>query len=818
MDALEEDRHLSSEEQLAKGHLKTELEKVLLMEEINCRQKSRALWLREGDNNTRFFHRIANSNRRFNTIGRLSINGAITMDQEEIGEGLVNFYSQLFIDEEGRRPLLDGLVFSSIDEEDRCCLDRPFTEEEVVGVVKDMAGDKSLGPDGFSMAFFQRCWAIVKDDIMAVLHDFHAHGTFEKSINATFIALIPKKPGAVECKDFRPISFISGVYKILSKVLANRLSLVLDKVVSASQNAFIGGRQILDSVLIANECLDSRLKSNTPGVLCKLDLEKAYDHINWNFLIYMLRRCGFSEKWRHWIYACISSVRFSVLVNGNSRGFFHTSRGLRQGDPLSPLLFLLIMEALSRMLDKACEGGFLTGFSVGNSAEIMLAISHLLFADDTLIMCGAEPEQIWYLKGVFIWFQAVFGLKINLSKSELVPVGNVPDVNVLAGILGCRISALPLMYLGLPLGASFKKKSIWDAVVEKMEKRLAGWKRMYLSKGGRLTLIKSTLSSLPSYYLSLFPLPMSVARRIEKLQRDFLWGGMGDEHKYHLVNWHQICTPLQQGGLGIRNLSIFNKALLGKWLWRVQQPYGVGLWKFIRAGWDSFSSHLTFKVGDGSRLRTTYRISGSSHHWDIAFSRQVQDCELETVTALMELLYSYPIRRGSLDELCWRPSSRKVPTRVAFFTWTAALGKILTVDNLRKRRVVIVDWCCMCKDHGESVNHLLLHCSVAQELWELIFSMFGVAWVMPRGVVDLLSCWSIKSGKTESAAIWKTIPHVLMWCIWRERNNRTFLGEEQSISALKCAFLQTLYEWLKASNLVCCNSISEMIDSCAVGS
>jgi hypothetical protein len=159
-----------------------------------------------------------------------------------------------------------------------------------------------------------------------------------------------------------------------------------------------------------------------------------------------------------------------------------------------------------------------------------------------------------------------------------------------------------------------------------------------------------------------------------------------------------------------------------------------------------------------------------------------------------------------------------VPTRVAFFTWTAALGKILTVDNLRKRRVVIVDWCCMCKDHGESVNHLLLHCSVAQELWELIFSMFGVAWVMPRGVVDLLSCWSIKSGKTESAAIWKTIPHVLMWCIWRERNNRTFLGEEQSISALKCAFLQTLYEWLKASNLVCCNSISEMIDSCAVGS
>ena len=151
----------------------------------------------------------------------------------------------------------------------------------------------------------------------------------------------------------------------------------------------------------------------------------------------MLRQCGFSEKWRHWIYACISSVRFSILVNGNSRGFFNTSRGLRQGDPLSPLLFLLIMEALSWLLDKAIEGGFLSGFSIGNFAENMLTISHLLFADDTLIMCGAEPNQMWYLQGVFIWFQAVSGLKINLSKSELVPVGSVPDVTVLVGILGC---------------------------------------------------------------------------------------------------------------------------------------------------------------------------------------------------------------------------------------------------------------------------------------------------------------------------------------------------------------------------------------------
>ncbi|GLT61308.1 hypothetical protein SLA2020_340270 [Shorea laevis] len=272
-------------------------------------------------------------------------------------------------------------------------------------VVKGMNRDKAPGPDGFSMAFFQDCWDVLKSDIMGVFHDFHAHSKFVKSLNATFIALIPKISGATDLKDFRPISLVSGVYKIIAKVLANRLKKVLEKIVSEPQNAFVKGRQILDSVLIANECVDSRINSGIPGVICKLDIEKAYDHVNWSFLLYMLRRCGFGEKWCSWIDFCISSARFSVLVNGSPAGFFSSSRGLRQGDPLSPLLFVVVMEALSKMLTVSVNRGLFSGFSVGSRNSAAVHISHLLFADDTLVFCGDNPDHLRYLRVCFLAFE-----------------------------------------------------------------------------------------------------------------------------------------------------------------------------------------------------------------------------------------------------------------------------------------------------------------------------------------------------------------------------------------------------------------------------
>nr|XP_009762742.1 PREDICTED: uncharacterized protein LOC104214731 [Nicotiana sylvestris] len=261
---------------------------------------------------------------------------------------------------------------------------------------------------------------------------------------------------------------------------------------------------------------------------------------------------GFGGRWINGIKYCISIVSFSVLINGAPAGFFPSQRGMRQGDPFSPFLFIIAMEGLNDMLKRAQTNNWIRGFKVNCRADSNMRISHLQYADDTLVFCEADREQLKVLRVIFILFEATSGLRINWYKSFIYPVNEVMELQSLAGILGGNVGEMPTVYLGMPFGAKSKSKGIWNGVLEKCEKKLANWKNHDLSMGGRLTLINSVLDVLPTYMMSLFPIPVNVVKRIDALRRNFLWEGNSEKKKFHLVNWSSVTTSKKAGRLGIK--------------------------------------------------------------------------------------------------------------------------------------------------------------------------------------------------------------------------------------------------------------------------
>ena len=334
---------------------------------------------------------MANAKARRNILSKVKINGVTLTNEEDVKSGVCRAYRTWLSENKDWRPRIGDLQFRVLGTERSRGLEVRFPEEEVFKALCILSGDKALGPDGFTMAFWQFSWEFTKIEIMAFFGDLFRLGIFQRSLNATFLVVIPKEGGAEELKDFRLISLVGSLYKLLTKVLTNRLKLAIGEVVSEYQHAFFQDRQILDVVLIANEAVDSRLKDNLFSLLLKLDTEKAFDHVNWDCFLSVMSKMGFGQRWINWIRWCISTTNFLILINGPPSDFFHSTKGLRQGDPSSPYL-LLVMETLSQLLFRARSRGFIEGFKVGSSSGVGRDLLHLLFADDTLLFCEANSE------------------------------------------------------------------------------------------------------------------------------------------------------------------------------------------------------------------------------------------------------------------------------------------------------------------------------------------------------------------------------------------------------------------------------------------
>ncbi|GKD03691.1 RNA-directed DNA polymerase, eukaryota [Tanacetum coccineum] len=394
---------------------------------------------------------------------------------------------------------------------------------------------------------------------------FYSNGFCLKGINSSFIALIPKSQGANLVKDFRPISLIGSIYKIIAKLLANRLVTVLDGLVNEVQYAFIANCRILDGPFILNELIHLCKAKKKQSLIFKVDFEKAFDSVRWDFLNDILKKFGFGPRWRDWIQSCLKSSRGSILVNGSPTSEFQFYKGLKQGDPLSPLLFILVMESLHLSFHNVVNAGLFKGVGLDNS----LQLSHLFYADDVVFIGQWCDSNLATIMRVLECFFRASGLRINRQKCGLM--GIVVEPNKIANAaknLGCKILKTPFSYLGVNIGGNMTRINSWDVVINKTLSRLSKWKLKVLSIGGRLTLLKSVLGSISIYYMSMFRAPIQVINKLESIRSHFFNGVDHNVRKMSFVNWKNVLASKEKGGLGVSSFFALNRALIFKWVWR----------------------------------------------------------------------------------------------------------------------------------------------------------------------------------------------------------------------------------------------------------
>ncbi|GJY64199.1 putative RNA-directed DNA polymerase, eukaryota, reverse transcriptase zinc-binding domain protein [Tanacetum coccineum] len=589
----------SSDDHETRIKLLQEADTLTNFDAMDTIQKARVKWDVEGDENTKFFHCLINRKRRTQSINGIMQEGVWITNPIQIKEAFLNFFKDKFKANDLSITFHPTCISATLQPSDRVFLKSNTTMDEVKNVVWECGSDKAPGPNGFTFSFVKRYWDILRLDILEFVSTFLSTKTMPIGSDSSFITLVPKVSNSVNIKDFRPISLIGIHYKIIAKLLANRLSKVVGKVVSHEQSAFIKDRQILDGPLILSEVID------------------------WT----------------------------SILINGSPTSEFNVRRGLRQGDPLSPFLFIIIMEGLHGILSDSVQSGLIRVF------------------------------QVFYLAS---------GLKLNIHKSNIfgIDVSN-DDVHLMASNTGCAAA------------------------------KLSGWKANLLYFGDRLTLIKFVLGSLGIYYFSIFKVPVSVLKSLEKMCATFFWGGSQDNRKLAWLKWPNVVASFEKGGLNIRSLKSFNLALLHKWHWRMlfslEQEKDCLIIDRINNGQWTWNWSNNLSVRNSAHLN---ELLVEISHLDV--QADIDKCiwsldndGVFSVGALRRLIDDHLLPSLGFPTT-W---DKDLPRKVNIFMWRLKLDKLPHRLNLSLRGIEIPEISCpSCNALVESNQHVFFKCEIAKDI------------------------------------------------------------------------------------------------------
>lgn len=712
--------------------------------------------------------------------------------------------------------------------------------EEIKQVIKEWPNNKSPGPDGFTGEFYKMFCDILTPDIYAVFSTVMTDLTTLHPLNSSYIVLIPKIEQPTMPQHYRPISLIHAIQRIFSKVMANRIKESIADLVQPAQTGFVRDRQITEGFLYAQQVLHNAEQQNIPMAIFKADIHKAFDTVGWEFIIEIMRQLGFPTNWIVWIQKAVLQGTSQVIINGLLGKKITLRRGVRQGDPISPILFIIAIDFLNRWFSKLVQSG-------AWSLPYHDMKPCLLYADDALIFLKPEIKSIQIIKIAFTVFQQISGLAINLHKSELIVIKDQDQLGERLGAhLGCKLGKLPMTYLGLPLSSKKLNKNAYLPLIQRFNNRLAGWAAKHLTIAGRVVLINQILSSLPVYYMSCFKIPIWVIQEIDKIRRNFLWHGVNDHKKMNLVDWEVVCTPKKLGGLGVLDLRTFNNALLLKWCWKWVRPeanlikpllqhmeltqdlmpkpiarlttemrqfwaisisrtvgngttisfwhhnWGCGIISTIYAELFSYAEDETetlAQVLNAAQLALRQPISTTAEEQQTELMIHMAQTTIEagqdgtrwkwtdTGTFTVKSAYGAIKNEPHISNNLHRIWKTKAPPRFKVFGWIMIRNKILTIDNLQRKGMILVNRCIMCKKANETVKHLFYRCEISLQIYTEMLTEYQIKTpVLQQGEHPIIN---IKFTRRE-----RSLFLIASFVIWRERCARIFRDAENGVTEL----------------------------------
>nr|GEZ05522.1 hypothetical protein [Tanacetum cinerariifolium] len=711
---------------------------ALLMEEKFLKQKAKITWLKEGDSNTAYFHKVVKSRVSQSRIDVVTDAYGNVHQSTEVAKAFIDHY-EIFLRQPGNTSDFntDNLFLTTLDESEAFNMVRDISSQEVKSAMFSMGNDKSPGPDGFTAAFFKDTWDIIGVDVIKAVKEFFLlMADCSRSLTTPLLLLF------------------------LSKTIANRLKSSLKRLISPNQSAFVPGRCISDNILLTQEIMHNyHLDHGVPRCAFKVDIQKAYDTVDWDFLRVTLIGFGFHERIIAWIMECVTTTSFCISINGSLHGYSEGKRGLRQAK--------VIKDTLDEFKDASS-------------------------------LNPSMPKSKAYFCNV-----------INNTKLAIL------------NIFPFEEDRLPVKYLGVPLGSSRLISRDCKELIDKVQNRVNDWKNKSLSIAGRLQLIQSVLSSMHVYWDSVFMLPSRVLLDIEQIMCGFLWSQDNTSRGKVKVAWDVVCLPKQEGGLGIRRLDHFNKALMVLHVWKLlflQESLWVK-WIHVyklknRSFWDipyhgkmswSWRKLLLLRpliqefiwscIGDG---RTTFTWFDK---WcdvgplsNIISSRDITRAGFNHAFKVHDYGMGKPFSvynvwdsihpRDNLVPWCDLVWFHACILRHAFNMWLILKQRLRTQDCLRSWEVNfdLTVVCPLCETHPDSHEHLFFDCPFSQQVWSRVQQNAGLTGAGPSLATIITYLLAIAKRKSSMSCIGKLVVAAAAYFIWHERNSRLFNKVKRSVT------------------------------------